>query len=279
MADSFSRIHHSGAVQGIFLSSGVMGNGVTTQDRLLDTAEILRNRMGYQGYLHLKIMPGAEKEQVRRGDAACRPSFGQSGGTNNSTPAKAGPAEDAVGRTAASTTLGGGNPPYGARASGLERALALEHHPVCSGGQWMNRMWICCAPSEYLTHSLHLKRVYFSAVQTRCGIRPFEGGTPLNLWRQSRLYQASFLIRDYGFTLEEFPFAVDGNLPLNLDPKLAWAQLHLAERPVDLEQADVQDLIRCAGHRASRRKGDRHRQTNWAFARIARPAPVGGVCG
>ena len=65
-ASLFMKLHRAGAAEGIFLSSGVTGGGVRTQDRLLDTAEILRHKLGYRGYLHLKVMPGVEKAQVER---------------------------------------------------------------------------------------------------------------------------------------------------------------------------------------------------------------------
>ena len=245
MAESFSRIHRSGAVQGIFLSSGVMSNGITTQDRLLDTAEILRNRMGYQGYLHLKIMPGAEKEQVRRAmQLADRVSV------NLEAPTTAHLQKLAPQKMLLEELL--------RPLRWVEEIRRTEPGHQGWKGRWPSSttQFVVGAvdesdmdllrASQYLTHNLHLKRVYFSPFNPVRNT-PFEGGTPSNLWRQSRLYQASFLIRDYGFTLEEFPFAVDGNLPLNLDPKLAWAQLHLAERPVDLERADVQDLMRVPG--------------------------------
>lgn len=53
-------------MDGLFLSSGIIGGSVRAQDQILDTAEILRKKEHYRGYIHLKIMPGAEKEQVRR---------------------------------------------------------------------------------------------------------------------------------------------------------------------------------------------------------------------
>ncbi len=52
--------------EGIFLSSGIAAGGANTQNKILDTAEILRKRLGFRGYMHLKIMPGAEKGQVER---------------------------------------------------------------------------------------------------------------------------------------------------------------------------------------------------------------------
>ncbi len=65
-AELFMKLNQSGAAEGIFLSSGIAAGGANTQNRILDTAEILRTRLGYRGYMHLKIMPGAEKGQVER---------------------------------------------------------------------------------------------------------------------------------------------------------------------------------------------------------------------
>jgi predicted DNA-binding helix-hairpin-helix protein len=65
-ANTFMALHRAGAAEGVFLSSGVINGGLQTQDKLLDTAEILRRRLQYRGYLHLKIMPGAERAQVER---------------------------------------------------------------------------------------------------------------------------------------------------------------------------------------------------------------------
>jgi len=61
------------------------------------------------------------------------------------------------------------------------------------------------------------------------------------------LYQASFLLRDYGFDLEEMPFTQDGNLPLPTDPKLAWAQQNLKEKPLEINKAERRELLRIPG--------------------------------
>jgi predicted DNA-binding helix-hairpin-helix protein len=61
------------------------------------------------------------------------------------------------------------------------------------------------------------------------------------------LYQASFLLRDYGFDLEDLPFVQDGNLPLSSDPKLAWAQQNLQGRPLEINKADRRQLLRIPG--------------------------------
>jgi predicted DNA-binding helix-hairpin-helix protein len=65
LAQTFMAIHRAGLAEGMFLSSGITGGGIRSQDALLDTAAILREKLGFKGYLHLKLMPGVEYEQVR----------------------------------------------------------------------------------------------------------------------------------------------------------------------------------------------------------------------
>ena len=66
MAAAFDRLQRAKMVDGIFMSSGIIKGGVRTQDKIIDTAEILRKKYAYRGYIHLKIMPGAEYDQVAR---------------------------------------------------------------------------------------------------------------------------------------------------------------------------------------------------------------------
>src|SRR4030066_391815 len=65
-AKVFMSLYQAKVAEGIFLSSGIVNNGIFTQDKLIDTADILRNKLSYRGYIHLKIMPGAEFGQVER---------------------------------------------------------------------------------------------------------------------------------------------------------------------------------------------------------------------
>jgi predicted DNA-binding helix-hairpin-helix protein len=66
MAKTFNELQRSRIAEGLFLSSGIAGGGVRTQDRLIDTIDVLRNQLNYRGYVHLKIMPGTERDQVYR---------------------------------------------------------------------------------------------------------------------------------------------------------------------------------------------------------------------
>ena len=102
------------------------------------------------------------------------------------------------------------------------------------------------ATTEHLHRAVGLARVYYSGFSPVTNT-PLEnkGATPL--LRQNRLYQASFLLRDYGFSMEELPFQSDGLLPLSVDPKLAWAEQHLLPTPVDINLATREQLLRIPG--------------------------------
>ena len=66
LAAGLDTLQRAGQVEGMFLSSGIIKGSVTTQDKIIDTAEIVRKRYHYQGYLHLKVMPGIEYDQLYR---------------------------------------------------------------------------------------------------------------------------------------------------------------------------------------------------------------------
>src|SRR5690606_22237843 len=66
LAQTFDQLQRAKIADGIFLSSGIINGGVTTQDKIIDTIEIIRRKYAYRGYIHLKIMPGAEIDQLRR---------------------------------------------------------------------------------------------------------------------------------------------------------------------------------------------------------------------
>jgi predicted DNA-binding helix-hairpin-helix protein len=245
MASVFHQMHRGGLVQGLFLSSGIAGGGMRTQDRLLDTAEVLRRKHNFAGYLHLKIMPGAERDQVLRAmQLADRISINLEA-----------PNTERLGRLA----------PHKAFLEELLKPLqwAEEIRRSQPGHQGWKGRWPSTvtqyvvggagendleilSTTAYLTRQLRLARTYFSAFSP-VPDTPLENLAPENPWREHRLYQASFLFRDYGFDLEDMPFDAGGNLPLGADPKLAWAQANLAETPVEVNRAERRDLLRVPG--------------------------------
>jgi predicted DNA-binding helix-hairpin-helix protein len=97
-----------------------------------------------------------------------------------------------------------------------------------------------------LYRDIGLERAYFSAFQPIAGT-PLEGALPAPLMREHRLYQADFLLRRYHWKQEEFIFQADGNLSLKEDPKMIWARNHPERYPVEINRAELAELLRVPG--------------------------------
>jgi len=241
----FNKLHRAGAAEGIFLSSGIAGGGVRSQDKLLDTTDILRRKLDFRGYIHLKLMPGAEKEQVFRAmQLADRVSVNLEA-PNRERLFRLAPHKqfidellqplkwvDEIRRTIPANKGWGGRWPS-----------TVTQYVV--GGSDESDLELLTT-TQWLQRNVHLGRAYFSAFSPILDT-PLENKEPTNPLREHRLYQASYLLRDYGFDLEELAFAEDKNLPLASDPKLIWAQINLAEQPVEINQAEKQALLRVPG--------------------------------
>jgi predicted DNA-binding helix-hairpin-helix protein len=240
MARGFMALYQQGAVEGLFLSSGVIRGGVTSQDKILDVGAILREKYHFRGYMHLKIMPGAERDQVRRAmELASRVSINLEA-----------PSADRLERIA---------PGKGfdeelltplrwvedlrQETEGRLRASSTTEFVVGPAGE---RDVELLGATEYLHRQLRLARVYFSAFRP---VRetPLDNLPATDPTRQLRLYQASYLLRDYAFDVEEMPFLPDGSLPQDVDPKQAWADEHLLPAPVEVNTASTRDLMRIPG--------------------------------
>ncbi len=245
MAKTFNDLQRSRVAEGLFLSSGIAGGGSRTQDRLIDTIEVLRNNLHYRGYVHLKIMPGTERDQVLRAmQLADRISI------NLEAPNSARLADLAPHKIFLEELL-----------KPLQWAEEIRQtQPARLGwnGKWpsLTTQFVVGAVGEndleilsttaYLTKQLRLARAYFSAFNP-VKDTPLENHAPENPWREHRLYQSSFLLRDYGFDLEDLPFLPNGYLPLDIDPKVAWAKQNLVEQPIEVNRADRRELLRVPG--------------------------------
>lgn len=244
-AELFMKLYQSNMAEGIFLSSGIAAGGANTQNKILDTAEILRKKLGFRGYLHLKIMPGAEKGQVERlMQLADRVSINLEA-PNKERLSKLAPKKDffeelfrplkwveEIRRT---------QPAY----KGWNGRWPSTVTQFVAGGSDESDLELLTT-TDWLMKNVRLTRAYYSAFYP---IRdtPMENKAAVDPLREHRLYQASFLLRDYGFDLEEMPFVQDGNLPLNTDPKLAWAQQNLIGQPLEINNADRRELLRIPG--------------------------------
>ena len=238
MAKTYDTIQRAGLVEGLFLSSGIIKGGVTTQDKILDAAEILRKHYNYRGFIHLKVMPGAEYDQVRRAmQLADRVSINLEGATAERLAALA-PKKDfwneLFPRLQWISEL--------RRKEGLRASVVTQFVVGAVGDTDLELLHT----SDHLYNQLGLRRTYFMAFHP-VSQTPFESLTPVSQQREFRLYQASFLLRDYGWNLEDMPFLRDGNLPLDIDPKLAWAKENLTETPVEVNRADRGELLRVPG--------------------------------
>jgi len=244
MAKTFIAVYQAGAVEGLFLSSGIIKGGVTTQDKLIDTAEILRTKLGYRGYIHLKIMPGSEKDQLRRAmQLADRVSINLEA-ANPVRLAALAPmkkfAEELLAPLKWAEEIRQKEAP---RTWNGRWASTITQFVVGASGESDLEL---LSTSEYLYKQLKLKRTYFSAF-VPIEDTPLENHPAENPWREHRLYQASFLLRDYGFSMEELPFTQTGQLPLNKDPKTAWAEQTLMHQPIELNNATRQQLMMVPG--------------------------------
>jgi predicted DNA-binding helix-hairpin-helix protein len=225
-------------IQGLFLSSGVVGHHDYSMGQMLATAELLRARYGFSGYVHLKIMPAASDAAIERAVAlADRVSINLEApnaarlarltSTKDLTADLVGPLRrvqalaDAEGRRISRTTQ------LVVGAAGESDAEILT-------------------TTEHLYRRLGLARAYYSAFRP-VPDTPLDGHPAEDPRRQHRLYQADFLIRDYGFGLGDLPLDAAGRLPLLQDPKLAWAQAHPERFPIELNRAGRAELLRVPG--------------------------------
>ena len=247
MAKTYDTIQRAGHVQGLFLSSGIIKGGAATQDKIIDTAEILRRKYHYRGYIHLKVMPGAEYDQIRRTmQLADRVSINLEGATAQRLAALA-PKKDywqeLFQRLQWIVQL--------RQREGLRTSIVTQFVVGAVGDTDLELLGI----SEKLFQQFGLRRAYYSAFHP-VAQTPFEHLNPVSDLREFRLYQAGFLLRDYGWSVEELPFLADANLPLHHDPKLGWALENLREQPVEVNApADPT----CCACRASGQVGRGHR--------------------
>jgi predicted DNA-binding helix-hairpin-helix protein len=211
---------------------------VTAQDKVIDTIEIIRGRYGYQGYVHLKIMPGAEYDQIRRAmRLADRVSANLEAPTTQRLAALA-PKKDFQGELLERLRWA-----HHIRQNERVRADVVTQFVVGAVGDTDLEL---LSLSERLYNQYRLRRAYYSRFNP-IEDTPFENLPPASARREHRLYQASFLLRDYGWDVEELPFEGDGNLRLDTDPKRAWADAHLLHAPLEIMSASREELLRVPG--------------------------------
>ena len=243
MAAQIELMTRRGFIRGVLLSSGIAGGSLATQDRLLKTAAMLR-RDGYGGYIHLKLMPGAEEEQILE---AMR--LADRVSVNLEAPgeeylSRLAPQKQFWGELMATLTKAAkikeNLPP---QRYGRERWPSLVTQFVVGAASETDRDLISW--SARLLREAAVKRVYYSAFRPIINT-PLEGKAAERPERVHRLYRAFFLLRDYGFSVDELFPQNAASLPAD-DPKEWWAKTHLAQAPVEVNTAPPEMLMRIPG--------------------------------
>jgi predicted DNA-binding helix-hairpin-helix protein len=268
MASFFYEFQSKRPLIGIFLSSAVMGTADKTMDLLVSTAEILRKHFRYKGYIHLKVIPGASKASI---DAAL--SYASAISLNIETP---GPRHFSKLTESKDFQKDIVDPLV---YIGKQTALGSRYKRIHTSSQFIvgasdeNDKEILLYGSRMYSE-LNMGRLYFSAYQSGLGDPSIPGEQRIEqpikqdfvqpllfedevftepkrsdtlLVREHRLYQADWLLRRYSFTYEDLMFEKDGNLSLEKDPKLVWAENHPDFFPVSVKHSSKEQLLKVPG--------------------------------
>lgn len=259
-------------IEGLFLSSGIIGNPSFTMELIYRTIWLLRSKYRFNGYIHVKAIPGADAELIHRtGFLADRMSV------NLELPTAEGLKELAPNKHRKTILTPMRQIQNGIEANRDELVLYRNAPKFVAGGQ-STQMIIGATPesdyqiinvAESLYQKFGLKRVFYSAFVNVTGdkaLPALPGGPPL--LREHRLYQADWLLRFYGFKGEELLDEKRPYFNVLLDPKEDWAVRHLEQFPVEINKAPLEVLLRVPGIgvKSARRIVAARRSTNLSFA-------------
>lgn len=240
-------------IEGLFLSSGIIRSSNYTMEQMVEVARSLREDHNFRGYIHLKTIPDADPELVHQaGLHADRVSINVElptvGGLKRLAPEKsAARIEDAM--ADAKAAIADGRDAKAKYRSAPGFAPAGQSTQMIVGADAATDGDIVTRAST-LYDRFGLRRVYYSAFSP---IPDASAVLPLSrppLMREHRLYQSDWLMRFYDYKPHEVVAAADeatGMLPLDIDPKLAWALKFRDRFPVDVNRAPREDLLRVPG--------------------------------
>lgn len=234
-------------IEGLFLSSGIFSSPDFTMERLVRIARTLRNDHQFNGYIHLKAIPGASPELLHEaGLYADRLSVNIEMPTQESLALLA-PDKKQEDVIKPMTFL------KNEIIANKEEQKLFKKAPLFAPAGQSTQMVIGATPendfqilklSDAFYRGMNLKRVYYSGyVPISNDNRLPAIGTPVPMIRENRLYQADWLMRFYGFGVDELVSVDDPHLDMQIDPKLSWALKNLDQFPVDINKADL-DLIK-----------------------------------
>ena len=237
-------------IEGLFLSSGIIQSPDYTMEQLIRVAQLLRTEQRFGGYIHLKAVPGASEElMLEAGHWADRLSanveLARDSDLAQLAPAKSHHEIESTMQQIAAGILD-------ARDKTLQTKRIKRFAPAGQSTQFI----VGATPSPdadmleksaALYKQFGLRRAYYSAFSPIPHADPTLPLKKIPLVREHRLYQADWLLRFYGFSPGELTTEEDRNLPLDKDPKLAWALRHREFYPVDVNKAGKSALLRVPG--------------------------------
>ena len=238
-------------IEGLFLSSGILYSPTYTMELIYEAIYKLRTLYRFQGYIHVKAIPGADPEIIRRlGLLADRMSV------NLELPTAEGLQRLAPNKHRKNILAPMRMIQQGITQNKNELMVYRHASSFVPAGQ-STQMIVGATPesdyqimmvAENLYKRFDLKRVYYSAfvsVNEDKDLPALPGGPPL--LREHRLYQADWLLRFYGFEAKELLSEDKPNFNILLDPKADWALRHLEQFPVEINRADYQTILRVPG--------------------------------
>jgi putative DNA modification/repair radical SAM protein len=238
-------------IEGLFLSSGIFKNADYTMERLVLIAKKLRTEHKFNGYIHLKAIPGASPELLHEaGLYADRLSVNVEMPTKQSL-ALVAPDKKQEDMIQPMKYL------HSAIIENKEEKKLFKKAPMFAPAGQSTQMVIGATPendlqilaiANHFYKKMELKRVYYSGyVPISNDNRLPAIGTPVPMVRENRLYQADWLMRFYGFKVEEIITVDEPNLDLQIDPKLNWALRNYQLFPLDINTAPLEMIKRVPG--------------------------------
>lgn len=251
VADLTINFYRRNYIEGLFLSSAVIKNPDYTMELLIKTAQKLRNEYNFNGYIHLKAIPGADEALVKKAGLLC-----DRMSVNIELPSS-----ESLKLLAPQKSKEKILKPMGIIKNSIIQNKDLKKHiksaPLFVPGGQSTQLIVGASKdsdsrilklSENLYNKYNLKRVYYSAyvpVVKNSKFLPQISHPPMI--REHRLYQADWLLRFYGFKADELLKNDNDNFELEFDPKTSWALNNLNEFPVEINKAPYEKLLRVPG--------------------------------
>ena len=250
VADLTINFYRRNYIEGLFLSSGIIKNPNYTMELLIKTADILRNEYNYNGYIHMKSIPGAESDLVKKmGLLVDRMSVNVELPTEKSLKILA--PQKSIGAIESSMDF--------AKQKIVQRQNEIKlykHTPKFLPAGQTTQMIIgagkesdfdIVSRAENLYDSYSLKRVFYSAFVPVVKSEFTKDVKKAPLLREHRLYQADWLLRFYGFRSRDLLNEKNKNFDLRIDPKTDWAINNIEKFPVEINKASFWDVMKIPG--------------------------------